>query len=105
MPADNNQLAPLLRVKAEYLQMAATPGWQHLLRSAEIVIADLEKKAVQEDSREKRDELIHDARGARKFLDGILRCVETARNISAAPQDDDADEFYAVIEKRPEAFQ
>lgn len=84
---DNNQ-AELTAMKGALLETTASRGWRYVTRFAETVVRDMEKAALAEDDDQKANGLRRDARGARKFMDDLLRRIEIAQSIDA-PQDDD----------------
>lgn len=91
-------------MKACFLQLIATAGWEYFRKFAEATIRELENKALSEDNKEKRETFIADARGARRFWSGMQERIYTASTQSTEQEEDPADEFYAVIpEKKADA--
>ena len=102
---DDEQTA-LVRMKAEFLQMTATLGWQRAEKFAETIIRDLERASVNEMDDVKATALRHDARGASKFWDEFKGRITRAINqVIEEPGEDPADQFYAILEKKPETTQ
>ena len=87
-------------MKASFLQLIATAGWEYFRKFAESTIRDLEGKALSEDDREKRETFIADARGARRFWSGMQERIYTASTQNTEEPEDPADAFYAVIPEK-----
>ncbi len=90
--ADNE----LLRTKAAFIQLTNFPGWEYLRQFAEMTIANLERKALVEDDRDKREGFIHDARGARKFWNSLTGGIEATKSANTETEDVH-EEFFAVL--------
>lgn len=91
----------IAHMKVACLQLIATAGWDYFRKFAETTIRELSAKAIAEDDREKRETFIADARGAKKFWEGIQERLYTASTQSTETPLDPADEFYAILEKPP----
>lgn len=87
-------------MKAAFLQLIATAGWEYFQKFAEATIRELEAKALSEDDREKRETYIADARGARKFWTGMKERIYTASTQNTEEPEDPADEFYALVPEK-----
>jgi hypothetical protein len=86
----------LIRTKLAFVQLTAFPGWEYLRQTAEMTIVALERKALSEDDRDKREQFIHDARGARKFWEVLTGAIDRTKAASTETEDIH-DEFYAVV--------
>jgi len=102
----DEEQAALVRMKAEFMQMTATLGWQRAEKFAETIIRDLERQSVNELDDHKATALRHDARGASKFWNEFKGRIDRAiKQVIEEPGEDPADQFYAIVEKKPETMQ
>lgn len=85
----DSNLQEFLLIKAAFQQMTASEGWRRYLKFSESTIRDLEREALIEDDPTRREQLIHDARGARKYFEGVIRRIEIAKATDSEPTNDD----------------
>lgn len=101
--SDEQNPQALLNMKAALTQMTLSDGWRYAKKIAEHAIRDLERESVGEEDDAKANGLRRDARGARKFWESLEKRLELAKAYSnEPPKDDPADEFFAILDKKPE---
>jgi hypothetical protein len=82
-------MSDILLVKKEILNTQATRGWRFITERADLVIKDLTNKALDEEDKAKREEMVVEARAARKFWRELLQSLEASKNAEAETADDD----------------
>ena len=66
-------------VRAAFIRITADQSWSVIRDLADEAVYQLEQKCLQEDDEEKAKTYRHDARGARRFWEQLLRLVELAK--------------------------
>jgi hypothetical protein len=66
-------------VRVAFLRLTADQSWNVIRTLADEAVYELEQKSLQEDDEEKAATYRHDARGARKFWEKLLRNIELAK--------------------------
>jgi hypothetical protein len=92
---EDGSMSDLLIIKKEVIQTMATRGWRFITDRADAVIKDLTDKALDEDNKEKRDQLVTEARAARKFWQQLSQSLEASKTAEAEPTAD-AEEWNEV---------
>ncbi len=82
--------AQRLAIKQAFIRLTSDQSWSVIQQLAEEAIYNLEQKSLQEDDEEKAKTYRHDARGARKFWEKLLKAIEVAK-------DSDGPEFLEVV--------
>lgn len=87
MYSSNNQ-AELMQMKRFLLETTSSRGWEYVMKFAETVVRDLEKKALNEEDDAKSNGYRRDARGARMFKDDLFKRIVIAMQIDEPTTDD-----------------
>jgi len=81
-------MSDILLIKKEIIQTMATRGWRFVTDRADAVIKDLTDKALDQEDKSKREELVTEARAARKFWRELLQSLEASKTAEADTKDD-----------------
>ena len=87
MDSSNNQ-AELIQMKRSLLETTSSQGWAYVMKFAETVVRDLEKKALNEEDDAKSNGYRRDARGARMFMDDLFKRIAITKQIDEPTTDD-----------------
>jgi hypothetical protein len=74
-------MSDILLIKKEVINTMATRGWHFVTDRADAVIKDLTDKALDEESKEKRDQLVTEARAARKFWQQLSQSLQASTQV------------------------
>lgn len=80
--------AEILLRKKEIITTQATRGWMFTVERAEAIIKQMTDLALDEPDREKREQLVTEARSARTFWRQFLSSLESFKNVDAEPVDE-----------------
>ena len=78
----------ILLIRKELINTMATVGWRFVTDRADAVIKDLMEKALDAEDKATRDELVSEARSARKFWRQMLASLEASKNAEAETEGD-----------------
>lgn len=81
-------MSDILLIKKEVINTMATRGWRFITDRADAVILDISNKAIDEESKEKRDQLVTEAKAARKFWRELLQSLEVSKQAEVEDKDD-----------------
>jgi hypothetical protein len=77
------------QVKQRIVQTTSTPGWSDVVKLAEESVKKIERLAIDEEDETKGSNLRREAKAARRFLTDFLKRINSSRQITEEPGDDD----------------
>ncbi len=90
---DNNGV----QMRIALTSVSNSAAWPFIKQLADVVIFKLQESAIAEDDPTKRDQYIHDVRGARRFWNGLLQVVVESQ-LNPSEISDPSDQFYAILD-------